>query len=192
MADVPLQVISDNAASERRITPSWTISQLRAKLEPITGIPPSSQRLSLKTSTGSGKIAIEAADEDNVQLFSFPLAPYAELHVSYSPSSVLFFRFHLSRDTAPVNKDEAFLLSNRCDQDVSVAFAWISRYSAPKGIWVTSFELHLACKFRAALAFECSKLPVFSCLPYRWLWWCRMQAVDWRGSREQEAGKQQK
>ncbi|KAK5997006.1 Cell polarity protein alp11 [Cladobotryum mycophilum] len=39
MADVPLQVISDYASSERRITPSWTISQLKAKLEHITGIP---------------------------------------------------------------------------------------------------------------------------------------------------------
>ncbi|KAL3960046.1 hypothetical protein ACCO45_005163 [Purpureocillium lilacinum] len=58
MADVPLQVISENAASERRITPSWTITQLRAKLETITGIP-------LRQHTP-------------VQL---PLAPYAELHV---------------------------------------------------------------------------------------------------------------
>ena len=81
MADVPLRVISENAAAERRITPSWTISQLRAKLEPMTGIPPSCQRLSLKT-PGAGTIAIEAADEDAVQLSSFPLSRYAELHVS--------------------------------------------------------------------------------------------------------------
>ncbi|KAK2054271.1 CAP-Gly domain-containing protein [Colletotrichum caudatum] len=80
MADVPLQVISENSASERRITPSWTISQLRTKLEPITGIPPSSQRISLKTA--SGNIPIEASDEDNARLTTFPLAPYAELHVS--------------------------------------------------------------------------------------------------------------
>lgn len=80
MADVPLQVISENSSSERRITPSWTISQLRSKLEPITGIPPSSQRISLKTASAS--IPIEAADEDNAHLTAFPLAPYAELHVS--------------------------------------------------------------------------------------------------------------
>ncbi|KAK1988304.1 CAP-Gly domain-containing protein [Colletotrichum cereale] len=80
MADVPLQVISENSASERRITPSWTISQLRTKLEPITGIPPSSQRISLKTA--SGNISIEASDEDNARLTAFPLAPYAELHVA--------------------------------------------------------------------------------------------------------------
>ncbi|KAJ0162275.1 Cell polarity protein alp11 [Colletotrichum tanaceti] len=80
MADVPLQVISENSSSERRITPSWTISQLRTKLEPITGIPPSSQRISLKTASGS--LSVEASDEDNVQLSGFPLAPYAELHVA--------------------------------------------------------------------------------------------------------------
>ncbi|KAK1970327.1 CAP-Gly domain-containing protein [Colletotrichum eremochloae] len=80
MADVPLQVISENSASERRITPSWTISQLRTKLEPITGVPPSSQRISLKTA--SENIPIEASDEDNVRLTAFPLAPYAELHVA--------------------------------------------------------------------------------------------------------------
>lgn len=82
MADVPLLVISEYAASERRITPSWSIFQLKTKLEPVTGIPPSFQRLSLKTSAGSEKISVEAADEDAVRLSSFPLAPYAELHVS--------------------------------------------------------------------------------------------------------------
>lgn len=84
MADVPLQVVSDNAAGERRITPSWTIGQLKAKLEPITGIPPLSQKLSLKV-PGSDAVAIEAADEENTRLASFPLTPYAELHVSRVP-----------------------------------------------------------------------------------------------------------
>ncbi|OAQ72993.1 tubulin specific chaperone cofactor B [Pochonia chlamydosporia 170] len=82
MADVPLQVISENAASERRITPSWSIATLKAKLEPITGVPPSAQKLSLKTSGGSDAVLLEAADEDNTRLSSFPLAPYAELHVA--------------------------------------------------------------------------------------------------------------
>ncbi|KAF3014509.1 hypothetical protein E8E14_011651 [Neopestalotiopsis sp. 37M] len=83
MADVPLQVISDNSSSERRITPSWSISQLKGKLEFVTGVPPSYQRLSLK-SGNQAAIPIEAADEDNVYLTSFPLSPYAELHVSDS------------------------------------------------------------------------------------------------------------
>lgn len=81
MADVPLYVVSDYAASERRITPSWSIWQLKTKLEHITGIPPSSQKISLKTSAGE-KIPIEAVDEESVYLQQFPLTPYAELLVS--------------------------------------------------------------------------------------------------------------
>jgi tubulin-folding cofactor B len=81
MADVPLYVVSDYASSERRITPSWSISQLKAKLESITGIPPSCQQLFLKTSSNE-KIAIEASNEDATYVQQFPLTPYAELLVS--------------------------------------------------------------------------------------------------------------
>ncbi|KAH8820515.1 CAP-Gly domain-containing protein [Xylogone sp. PMI_703] len=80
-ADIPLQITSDNASSERRITPAWSIGQLKAKLEPITGIPPLSQKLTLKLS-GQQSIPLEAADEENTQVGSFPLAPYAEIHVT--------------------------------------------------------------------------------------------------------------
>ena len=81
MADIPLQVISENSASERRITPSWSITQLKRKLEPVTGVPPWSQRISLKTTSGE-TIAVEAVDEDTAVLSNFPLSAYAELHVS--------------------------------------------------------------------------------------------------------------
>ncbi|RDW83110.1 putative Alp11 [Coleophoma crateriformis] len=79
--DIPLQITSDNSSSERRITPSWTIGQLKARLEPITGVPPLSQKLSLSVGRGQS-IAIEAADEENTQLATFPLAPYAEIKVT--------------------------------------------------------------------------------------------------------------
>jgi tubulin-folding cofactor B len=78
--DIPLLITSDNSSSERRITPSWTIGQLKAKLEAVTGIPPLSQKLTLRV--GQQGIPIEAADEENTQLLGFPLTPYAELHVS--------------------------------------------------------------------------------------------------------------
>lgn len=94
MADVPLQVISEYSQSERRITPSWTIGQLKTKLETVTGIPPSSQRLSLKRA-GSESISIEAANEDGTHLSSFPLVPYAELHVSRG--TLLICPNHLGR-----------------------------------------------------------------------------------------------
>ncbi|KAJ6789027.1 hypothetical protein PWT90_09917 [Aphanocladium album] len=82
MADVPMYVISENASSERRITPSWSIDTFKTKLEPITGIPPSAQRLSLKSAKGAESIPLQAADEENTFLNSFPLAAYGEIHVA--------------------------------------------------------------------------------------------------------------
>ena len=79
--DIPMLIFSDNSHSERRITPSWTIGQLKLKLEAVTGVPPQSQRLTL--GTGASAIPIEAADEENTQLSGFPLAPYAELYVGH-------------------------------------------------------------------------------------------------------------
>jgi len=81
MADIPIQVTSENSSSERRITPAWTIGQLKAKLEPITGIPPLSQKLTLRLGSQQS-VPLEASDEENTQLGSFPLAPYAEIYVS--------------------------------------------------------------------------------------------------------------
>jgi hypothetical protein len=81
--DIPLLVTSENSSSERRVTPSWTIGQFKAKLEPVTGIPPLSQKLTLRV-PGQQGLPVEAADEENTQLNVFPLAPYAELHVSLS------------------------------------------------------------------------------------------------------------
>jgi tubulin-folding cofactor B len=61
-ADIPVQVIVPNDAepggrpllsAERRITPAWTVSQLKSKLEPITGIPASAQSLRTRGLDGS-------------------------------------------------------------------------------------------------------------------------------------------
>ncbi|KAL2420118.1 hypothetical protein ABEF95_006819 [Exophiala dermatitidis] len=61
-ADIPVQIIVLNdsnptaaplLAAERRITPSWTVEQLKAKLEPVTGIPTSSQTLRTRKADGS-------------------------------------------------------------------------------------------------------------------------------------------
>lgn len=84
MADVPLLVVSENSSAERRVTPSWSISTLKAKLETVTGIPPSAQRIVLKT-TAEGSIPVEASDEDSTNLTAFRLTAYAELHVSIFP-----------------------------------------------------------------------------------------------------------
>lgn len=80
-ADVPLLITSDNARSERRISPAWTIAQLKSRLEPITGIPASSQRLTLKVASWPDQ-NLQGVNEDNIQLGAFTLQSYAELHVS--------------------------------------------------------------------------------------------------------------
>ena len=77
-ADVPLLVVSDNARSERRISPAWTIDHLKSRLEPITGVPASAQKLGLKV--GSWPIqSLEVAGD--TLLSQFPLQQYAEIHV---------------------------------------------------------------------------------------------------------------
>lgn len=82
MADVPMLVVSSTTSSERRISPSWTIAQFKARLEPITGIPASTQSLTLRLGAGQAGVPLTAADEETVQLLAFPLQAYAEINVS--------------------------------------------------------------------------------------------------------------
>ncbi|KAL1306565.1 hypothetical protein AAFC00_005252 [Neodothiora populina] len=79
--DIPLLIISENARSERRISPSWTIAHLKDRLEPITGIPASAQSLSLKVSSWPAQ-PLQSENEASVQLNNYPLQAYAEIHVS--------------------------------------------------------------------------------------------------------------
>ena len=92
--DIPLRITSENSSSERRINPSWTIGQLKAKLEPVTGIPPSSQTLTLKLGSQQS-VLVQAVDENNARLGQFPLAPYAEIHVSSERSSLMLAKSSL-------------------------------------------------------------------------------------------------
>lgn len=94
-ADVPLLISSPNSSSERRISPSWSIAHLKTRLEPITGVPASSQQLSLRVGSQDA-VPITAQDEEQARLAQFPLQPYAEIIVSVT-ISVLLFRQHLSR-----------------------------------------------------------------------------------------------
>jgi hypothetical protein len=85
--DIPLLIVSENSASERRISPSWTIAQLKGRLEPVTGVPATCQRLSLKIGSQPAQ-PIEAADEESTILAAWPLQAYAELKVG---TTGLFF-----------------------------------------------------------------------------------------------------
>ena len=80
-ADVPLLISSPNSSSERRISPSWSIAHLKSRLEPITGVPASSQQLSLRVGSQDA-VPISAVDEEQTRLAQFPLQPYAEITVS--------------------------------------------------------------------------------------------------------------
>jgi tubulin-folding cofactor B len=79
-ADVPLLITSPNSSSERRISPSWSIAHLKTRLEPITGVPASCQRLSLRIAS-QDPTPISAQDEEQTLLAAFPLQPYAEIAV---------------------------------------------------------------------------------------------------------------
>ncbi|KAL6707067.1 hypothetical protein ACN47E_004819 [Coniothyrium glycines] len=79
-ADVPLIIASPNSSSERRISPAWSIAQLKTRLEPITGVPANSQQLSLRVGSQDA-VPIAAADEEHTRLGAFPLQPYAEITV---------------------------------------------------------------------------------------------------------------
>ena len=80
--DIPMLVRSINSSSERRISPAWTIKQFKARLEPITGISASSQKLFLRLGGSQQQpIPIEAPDEDATTLSGWALQPYAEIYV---------------------------------------------------------------------------------------------------------------
>lgn len=79
--DIPIVITSSAASSERRITPSWTIAHLKTKLEPVTGIAPSSQILTLRLPDRQQETPIEAEDEETVEIGRWPLVAYAEIKV---------------------------------------------------------------------------------------------------------------
>lgn len=94
-ADIPLLINSPNSSSERRVSPAWTIAQFKTRLEPVTGIPASSQRLTLRVGSQElGEITPAAGnDEESTQLATFPLQALAEIYVSYFVISEPFVFF---------------------------------------------------------------------------------------------------
>ena len=94
-ADIPLLISSENASSERRISPSWTIAHLKDRLEPITGVPASCQGLVLKVASQTPQ-PIEAVDEESTQLSHWSLQAYAEIQVG-TYISLLIFGSHYYR-----------------------------------------------------------------------------------------------
>lgn len=103
-ADIAVQIIVPNDANanssappvlcaERRITPSWTISQLKSKLEPVTGIPSVSQSLRTKALNGSW---ISLSDDTSLvgdARYSLRRGAEIEVHDSRPPHMRQSFNF---------------------------------------------------------------------------------------------------
>ncbi|KAJ5794463.1 hypothetical protein N7457_001062 [Penicillium paradoxum] len=66
--------------TERRITPTWTVMQVKAKLETMTGIPPGSQRLRVKVPGRPD----QWADEDDRLIGDWGLVKGSEIEVNDS------------------------------------------------------------------------------------------------------------
>ncbi|KAL8815329.1 MAG: hypothetical protein Q9223_005529 [Gallowayella weberi] len=77
--DIPVLVVSSAASSERRVNPSWSISQLKVKLESVTGIPPAAQALTLRLPDRQQGSPISSDDEDHTQIGAW-LSTYVEIH----------------------------------------------------------------------------------------------------------------
>ena len=99
--DIPILITSTASSSERRITPSWTIAHLKSRLEPVTGVAPSSQILALRLPDRQEETAIEAEDEESVEIGRWPLVAYAEIKV-WSFYCFYLFGVHSVYKTKPM------------------------------------------------------------------------------------------
>ncbi|KAA8916389.1 hypothetical protein TRICI_001464 [Trichomonascus ciferrii] len=81
MSDVSLFITSEQTSSERRISPTWTIAQLKERLEHITGIPPSSQHLLIYGPSGTSPVPINDSDDGRALVGQYNPAPYGRIHV---------------------------------------------------------------------------------------------------------------
>ncbi|KAG2223757.1 hypothetical protein INT45_003481 [Circinella minor] len=67
----------ENINAERRLDKGWTILDLKYKLEPITGIPADTQKLSLY----QGESLVGPIDNDELMVGSYPIEDFMRLHV---------------------------------------------------------------------------------------------------------------
>lgn len=67
--------------TERRVTPTWTVMQLKGKLETMTGVPPGSQRLRVKVPGRPD----QWADSDDQLIGDYGLAKGSEIEVCFLP-----------------------------------------------------------------------------------------------------------
>ena len=104
--DIPILVTSTASSSERRITPSWTVAHLKTKLEPVTGIAPSSQKLTLRLPDQERETPMEAEDEDTVQVGTWPLVAYAEIKVQIAYNFDVTLPWHNKSTSSRASRPE--------------------------------------------------------------------------------------
>ena len=88
-------------SAERRISPSWSISVLKFKLEPITGIPPSSQQLSLLNLDGTWTVV---SGNEEQEIGSYGLRRGGELQVLDTRPAGMRADYYASPEDAGVEK----------------------------------------------------------------------------------------
>lgn len=81
MSIVNLFVLSADTRSERRIDLHWTVRELKAKLESVTGIHPSAQSISALNSEDEQRIVAQLDVDDNKVGF-YGLRDYMALKVN--------------------------------------------------------------------------------------------------------------
>jgi tubulin-folding cofactor B len=85
MADINVYVTSDLTSSERRISPQWTLSYLKSRLELITGIPPKYQKIQYYSIPNSNECqtlcSSENQGQDSMTVNDLNIIGYSRLHV---------------------------------------------------------------------------------------------------------------
>jgi tubulin-folding cofactor B len=81
MSHIPVFVTSEQISSERRISPTWTIGQLKARLETITGIAPYNQRLRVYGPSSQAQYVYVNDEQEDGLIGQYNLAPYGRIHV---------------------------------------------------------------------------------------------------------------
>ncbi|KAJ3572690.1 hypothetical protein NP233_g2919 [Leucocoprinus birnbaumii] len=99
-------VVSPDTHSERRIEPYWTVQQLKDKLEVITGVPASNQRILLLESESSSTVLAQLSD-DFKELSEYGLRDWQVLKVEDTNPSA-----SLSGQLSDVSQVEKFELSD--------------------------------------------------------------------------------
>lgn len=93
--------------TERRITPTWTVEQVKGKLETMTGVPPGSQRLLVKVPGRPD----QWADEPDRAIGDWGLVKGTEIEVGYSSSFILSFFLRPLQGRAPPKRIKDILVS---------------------------------------------------------------------------------